>query len=345
MKFLRNPFHFNTWLLIAKKIFFLLSITLLYCVPFQLFYNLLKYDTAIPYETWASFFQSTVYNFVPILVIALLNYFTIFYGFRKKNFTKNFALKLVLDFLISFCILVIVNWLFLFFGKMIIPEIKVDFVGTVLNNVLIFFGIETIYYITSTKRFLQKIAFEKRKVLQYQYDALKAQINPHFLFNSLNILYALVSIDVEKSKEFILALSSMYRYIMEKQNKRTIKLKEEFEFLDAYVSVLEMRFHNQFSVEFTGRELVKNEKIIPYTLQLLIENVTKHNIISTLYPMIISISVEKEFVSVSNPIHKKESESSSGIGLHYISEQYKIYGADFLIEDNGSVFIAKIPYI
>lgn len=330
---------------VIRRIFFFLSVSLIYCLVFQLFYNLLKYDTAIPYRNINEFFTSTCYNLIPILIIIFLNYFTVFYVFQTPKFTRRFVLKLTLDFFVSYIILFLVNHLFLLIVRFWEPEINVDNTGTILNNILIFFGVETVYYITSSRRLLKKIEYERRKVLQYQYDALKAQINPHFLFNSLNILYSLVSLDVQKSKEFILALSSMYRYILNQQNKRVIKMKEEFDFVDAYISVLKMRFHNQFNVEFIGWENIKNEKIIPYTLQLLIENVTKHNVISTNHPMMVSINITYNAITVSNPIRKKDSDSSSGIGLQYISEQYKIYGVDFRVEDNGKVFTAKIPYL
>jgi LytS/YehU family sensor histidine kinase len=107
-----------------------------------------------------------------------------------------------------------------------------------------------------------------------------------------------------------------------------------------------MRYHHQFEANIFGKENIENKKIIPYTMQLLIENVTKHNIISTQSPMTVNIEFQDSYVLVSNPINNKvTSVKSGGIGLYYITEQYSLYGKIFEIENNGVTFIVKIPYL
>lgn len=329
----------------SKKIILLFAIAIGYCSIFLLFYNLLRYKTPIPYKNFNEGIITFGYNFIPILLIITLNAWVVFKLFQNAPITRNSSLKILFDSVASFLIYFFVNEAFLIIGGIFKPDIKVDWAGTLLNTVLIFMVVEIIYYLISSRKLLEKAEYARREAIQYQYDALKAQVNPHFLFNSLNILYSLVSIDTKKSKEFILSLSQMYRYIMSQQNRHIIPLSEEIEFLHSYVSVLEMRYHKQFHVEITGEEFAGEKEIIPYTLQLLIENVTKHNIISTRYPMTVSITIGENYVTVSNPIKLKENDTSSGIGLKYIAEQYKLHDKCFGVGNDGLTFTAKIPYL
>ncbi|WP_313100319.1 histidine kinase [Epilithonimonas sp.] len=331
---------------IFRKFLILPAVVFLYCLFFLIFYNLLKYDKVYPYDDTREMLVNFVYNFFPILAIVILNYFVVFRWKKKIFFSKYVFTKLAFDFIVSLVILLIVNYLFLLIGGIFKPGIKLNWSGTLLNSLLVFFGLETVYYINNSHKSLQKIELARRKAIQYQYDSLKMQINPHFLFNSLNILYSLVSIDVQKSKEFVLALSSMYRYILENQNKQVVLIKDELDFLSSYVSVLEMRYHNQFQVVIKEEEdFLSSQKMIPYTMQLLIENVTKHNVISTRYPMVVEIVVGKNQVTVMNPMKKKTNTAGIGIGLQYISEQYRFHNKFFETADDGKTFTAKIPYL
>lgn len=105
-----------------------------------------------------------------------------------------------------------------------------------------------------------------------------------------------------------------------------------------------MRYCNQFEVVFSGTADVSGKKIVPMTMQLLIENVTKHNIVSTKYPMSVTIDMSPAFISVSNPVRPRNV-SSAGVGLKYISEQYRINGKEVVIERGKDVFTVRIPYL
>ncbi len=335
----------NTTKSLLKRLLVIFLLSIVYGIIFQIFYNLLKYDVAIPYKDFLDGFQSFVFNFIPILLLVILNIAIIFKLPQHALVSQHLPLKIGVDLFLSFFILFVINQLFFLIASQSNPELRVDHVGTILSNILIFLCVEIVYYIISSRESIKKAEAARREAIQYQYDALKAQVNPHFLFNSLNILYSLISIDTVKSKEFVLSLSQMYRYIMSQQNKRTIHLKEELEFLHSYISVLKMRYHNQFSIELEGADTIVEREIIPFTLQLLIENVTKHNIISTKHPMTVSITISDNHVTVSNPIKAKDSETPSGIGLNYIMEQYKLYDKAFEVKNDGETFVAKVPYL
>lgn len=137
----------------------------------------------------------------------------------------------------------------------------------------------------------------------------------------------------------------MYRYILSHQNMETICLSEELGFVRSYVEILEMRYHEQFSVDITCDPGMESRKIIPYTLQLLIENVTKHNVISTRHPMKVTIRAGAEGVTVTNPVRIRKSDTSTGIGLKYIASHYKLYNKDFEYGSDGRCFTAKVPYL
>ena len=181
---------------------------------------------------------------------------------------------------------------------------------------------------------------------RYRYDVLRSQVNPHFLFNSLNFLYSLVSTARHQDAEnFIIALVKTYRYIIDTRQKEVVTLEEELDFLDSYVQVLETRYLNQFKVCVSGRSMTGKHTIIPYTMQLLIENVTKHNAISSRTPMVVAVDIAADGVTVSNPIMKRESMAGTGFGLNYLRELYAFRGASFTAGAEGNRFVAKIPYL
>lgn len=322
-----------------KSIFYWLIGVICYFCWFMAFYNSLKYDSIFPYENLAEAWSSLLNNFLAISVIFLLNWLTVF----RLVKIKNIHYKVISDILVSFSWLVGLNWLYLTIHGMY-REVTVDWAGTFLNDIIILLGIELIYYFQNYNKSRIEIETAARKSLQYKYDALKAQINPHFLFNSLNLLASLVSLDKEKSKKFILGLASMYRYILSCEGKETIRVSEELEFLESYVEVLEMRYNNKLLVKFEGSAFPE-ARIVPYTMQLLIENVTKHNVISSKYPMTVTIKITEEGITVSNPIRMRPTPVSGGIGLRYLRELYGLYNKNFTTTSAVGVFIAQVPFI
>lgn len=204
---------------------------------------------------------------------------------------------------------------------------------------------EVAYYVSNYRRTVMEKEINHRQMIQYQYDALRAQVNPHFLFNSLNILYSLIDVDVEKSRSFVMSLSQMYRYIVQHHGCQRVALAEELDFLKAYVEVLKMRYHNCFEVVIVGEEYVGCHKVIPYCMQLLMENVTKHNVIQTNLPMVVCLTISQSGFTMSNPIHPKREQTPSGIGLQYIAKLYRHQGLQFCCQNDGNVFTASVPYL
>ena len=315
-----------------------LAAAMVYYVIFQFLYNMIAYDDLCPFRSFSDVSKSVIHNFPPIFILFLLNYVVAFHLFPRVS-SRPF--KFLVDGIASFGILSLTN-----FSFMILVSPKVDWAGTVFCNTFIWMGWEMVWYVW---HFKQLMVISQRAIIasqRYRYDVLRSQVNPHFLFNSLNLLYSLVSTERrEDAEKFIIALVKTYRYIIDIRQKDVVTLAEELDFLDSYVKVLEMRYLNQFKVSIVGRSLAASHTIIPYTMQLLIENVTKHNTISSRNPMVVTVEITATGVTVSNPIMKRVSSAGTGFGLRYLRELYAFHGMSFTAGAEGDNFVCKIPYL
>lgn len=322
----------------AKTVLVWMVVTVIYYLWFQGFYNKVAYGKVVPYPTFDEGAYTMIRNFIPIALIFAMNYVVVFVINRRIN---RISVKIAADIAASFAFLLFVNVAYM----LVLRHAVIDWAGTFFNDIFIFLGMEVAYYVKNYRRTVVEKESKHRQMVQYQYDALRAQVNPHFLFNSLNILYSLIDIDVEKSRAFVMSLSQMYRHIMQQHGNEHVSLAEELAFLRAYVDVLKMRYHNCFDVNISGEENAGEHEVIPYCMQLLMENVTKHNVIQTNTPMTVSVTIAADHVTMSNPIHPKRTQTSTGIGLHYITELYSHQGKTFSYENDGKTFTATIPYL
>ncbi len=180
-----------------------------------------------------------------------------------------------------------------------------------------------------------------------QYESLKQQINPHFLFNSLNTLKAMVESGDQEAVDFILKLSNFYRYTLESRKLDLIHVSEEMEILRAYIFLQKARFEDGFTFTSTLDEKTLNTLIPPFTLQLLIENCIKHNVVSLQRPLHIRVYSENEKLIVENPIQLRTGETNSlGVGLKNINLRYgHLHGKQIDISSDNNVFQIKLPLI
>ena len=184
------------------------------------------------------------------------------------------------------------------------------------------------------------------EMLMYKYEALQNQINPHFLFNSFNVLSDLVYEDQKRAVHFIRQLSHLFRYVLDSRDKELVPLKEELEFIEAYTYLLQTRFENKLTIRKNFKE-EKHEMIVPMTLQLLIENCIKHNEISARQPLSIEISRKGDYIRVSNRLQPLASPvDSKKTGLSNIRQQFKYFTPKEIITDQtGDVFVVDVPLI
>ncbi len=188
----------------------------------------------------------------------------------------------------------------------------------------------------------------EKGVAQAQFESLKNQVNPHFLFNSLNVLSSLVHIDADLSEKFIDQLARSYRYLLEQKDKELVPLKTEIEFVQSFSFLLKIRFEEKLKINIKLPAEAMNDLIAPLTLQLLIENAVKHNTISMEEPLIIDLFMDSDnYLVVKNNLQiRVQRMPSTGVGLKNIINRYKLlttFAPEFQVLND--TYIARIPLI
>ena len=177
--------------------------------------------------------------------------------------------------------------------------------------------------------------------------ALKAQISPHFFFNTLSTLSSIVRSDSKKSSlEFIDDISSTYRYSLSSTKTDLVTLEEELNFIKSYSDLLQKRFGNKLKVDLNVAEEAYNKKIPPMAIQLLIENAIQHNVITSENPLHIKVYSEDANIYIENNLNEKENVESFGSGLMNLNNRYNlIANREIYIEKNQDTFTVKLPIL
>ncbi|MCD6064260.1 MAG: hypothetical protein K0R82_2171 [Flavipsychrobacter sp.] len=181
-------------------------------------------------------------------------------------------------------------------------------------------------YVRLREKNLRKVSSLQRERMMFEYEHLKSQVNPHFLFNSLNTLTSLIEEDKQSAVDYTTHLSDLYRNMLSFRNKDLISLQEEWEILDNYLFIQKSRFGEALRVRFDVPQHVKeNSKVVPLALQLLVENAIKHNIVSLSRPLDIIIeSIENTLVVRNTYQPKLSKEKGAGLGLSNIKKRYAL---------------------
>lgn len=183
---------------------------------------------------------------------------------------------------------------------------------------------------------------------QAELQLIKSQINPHFLFNNLNVLAALIMKDNKEANRFIEEFSKVYRYILSNHDKELVELKQELDFLKPYIFLLEKRFNDGLQIKINIEEQQQNKMIIPASLQMLIENAIKHNVVSRNKPLLIDVHTNgNNTIIVSNNLQQKQTvENSTGIGLQNIIRRYELVSNRKVdIDTTENNFTVTLPLI
>lgn len=218
---------------------------------------------------------------------------------------------------------------------------------TIIANLLIYVVMSLVSYVYQTRSRIEKEQ-EKRRFAQYQYNILKQQVNPHFLFNSLNILNGLIEEQKsEEASEYVRKLASLYRYMLQNENEHLVRLQEELAFINQYLDLLKVRFPQGFVVTQSIDESCLGRFVVQCSLQVLIENAFKHNIVRAEQPLQITIATEGEYIVVRNNLQlKSSSDDSTKVGLKNISKQYlAAIGKDIEIIKSNNLFEVKLSLI
>jgi LytS/YehU family sensor histidine kinase len=188
----------------------------------------------------------------------------------------------------------------------------------------------------------------QKENLHSRLHALQNQTNPHFLFNSLNVLTSLIEENPKVAVEFVKKLSDVYRYVLQRSDNHLIELRDEIKFIESYIFLQKKRFGNNLISEIDIPNRLMDYFIPPFTLQILFENAIKHNIVSSDKPLTIKVLVKNEtkLVITNNLQLKSSSSGSTGLGLENIKSRYKILSHENIeIIDNSSDFEVIIPLL
>jgi len=228
------------------------------------------------------------------------------------------------------------------------PPIFKGFKIGLIPTIIVTLIYESVFFFESWKANVKKTETLARENVQSQLDTLKNQLDPHFLFNSLNTLASLIDDENKSAQEYLDRLSDVYRYVLISKDKNTVTVEEEMQFLDAYIYLNKVRFRENLQIEKQVSKQAYHQQVAPLSLQMLIENAIKHNIISKDKPLKIKISEDSEgYLQIENNIQEKKTfEKSTKVGLQNIINRYQLL-TDKQVEivKNTDFFKVRIPLL
>lgn len=277
-------------------------------------------------------------------------------GKLQNRFLHN-RKQLILLFILSAILLFALNYLLLVSAKWIIGvqhPFRLAWIGAKtliaiwLVELVVVSQLQVNSFHRKTIELYKRTSELEESALRVQYKALQSQLNPHFLFNSLNTLISEIEYNPSNAVRFTSYLSDVYRYILRFQDQQLVSLKSELEFLHAYIYLHKVRLGDYLAVDCQIPARCMDNQIPPLTLQLLAENIIKHNVFYADKPITIHLSVEAggEYLSVRNELRPKADVPASGKGLQNLSMRYRLLcGKDIMVEKSESYFTVKVPLL
>ncbi len=261
------------------------------------------------------------------------------------GFVSSFAVTVVFMVLLRIVTVVLIKQRS--FAEFLENETIANYVVSMLITLFISLAIHAFYFYKQ----IQENRVKEQRVIagtaSAKFESLKNQIDPHFLFNSLNVLSSLIEENPENAQRFTSSLSKIYRYVLEQKDKELVSLSEELDFARTYMKLLKMRFEDSLFYELPEVDIDPEMKVVPLSLQLLLENTVKHNVVSEKKPLYIKIFIDGNYLGISNGFQKKEVlQDRQGVGLQNIVSRYAIItDRKVLVEQNEKTFTVKIPIL
>jgi sensor histidine kinase YesM len=296
-----------------------------------------------------------IFSFCCILSFWVINFALVDFSclWNNKKEISKLLWRIMLSTLVS--IIVFVGIGFADESRLLLSQVKGDLMYSqkawfylllrisLLNGLMIL--IKYFYDLSAKSRRVElELETLKRENLMALHESLKQQLNPHFLFNSLNTLKSLVKQDQGQSLKFIDELASIYRHMLVYNGRPEVTLDEEIRFLQSYVGLLQIRYGDAFAVSIQIPPSILDATLPPNTLQILIENVVKHNVFSQKRPLKVRIYEESGLLIVENNLQFKKAEETSGVGLNNIGNRFEILkGKGIIVEKNESSFKVSLP--
>ncbi|MDR2058237.1 MAG: histidine kinase [Dysgonamonadaceae bacterium] len=342
----KSPLNYRTAFLLALAISLLMN--MLFLIMFFFSQSTAKMDGHVQHIFRLDMTLLRIFfNFLVAFLLYLLNFNLLKHKWfsRKGRRIYSILTVLVCTAIIS-CICSLVHMKFDDFGPHPYRAIGGGMFRDYLIAIVVILSSQLIYL--SNKQ--QQTALENERLqaeyMKTRFMALKNQVDPHFLFNSLNTLSSLIQTDADKAQEYVQQLSYVFRYTL--QNKEIITLEEELKFTLAYCHLMQIRYGDNLQFIQNTDEKYYSYFIVPLSLQILVENAIKHNVVSNRQPLAITFSTsEKATIKISNPVQpKKDAESGESIGLSNLAERYRLlWSKEIAIRNAGGIFEVEIPLI
>lgn len=304
-------------------------------------------------DIWQEYFQNLIFSVILYMVNTIWFYFLLK---KYDNFlytTKRMTIAIAGNIIFS-CIGVFFARLIIltgFYERSFQEVLASQTIENYRQPILISLGIALIFYAIWFYKYRQENKVKEQKIIagtaSAKFDALKNQLDPHFLFNSLNVLTSLIDEDPHQAQKFTTSLSKVYRYVLEQKNKDLIPVDEELQFARTYVKLLKMRFEDSIILDIPEEWSDPEAKIVPLSLQLLLENAVKHNVVTSARPLHIRIYEEDGLLKVTNNLQEKQVvKKSSGVGLQNIRQRYALLSKrEMIIDKTTKDFTVYLPML
>lgn len=340
-----------------KRIFQELGRAFLIGVVVFIVIGVIRYLNGYPMLEKPELLEHFIYNQIYSVMLYASNALLIYYlvgkykndVFKLRHLLKGIFGGIVIT-LVCIFVIRLVNGV-LIYGQSFETFIERQSIDGYASSFVISMVIIIIFYSFYYYRYKQENRVKEQKIIagtaSAKFDALKNQLDPHFLFNSLNVLTSLIEENPIAATKFTTALSKVYRYVLEQKNKDLVTVEEELKFANLYMSLIKMRFED--SIVFTLPEKISNPeaKVVPLSLQLLLENAVKHNQVTETKKLHITIIEEDGNLVVINNVQPKQViKESSGVGLKNIRQRYEILtNRPVTIDENAKQFSIAIPML
>lgn len=328
--------------------------SLIYLVILAILYYNGRFDDGFSWQiAWREYYENIVFS----AFIYLMNIYA--WRLLEQRFGSNF--KSLRRLLIGLAGSFVVTVISVFISRIIV-EVWIENKGLVAflqnerpssyySSLIIAAVVIGVFYVFYYYKHRQENKVKEQKIIagtaSAKFDALKNQLDPHFLFNSLNVLTSLIEEDPYQAQKFTTSLSKVYRYVLEQKNKDLVTVDEELQFARTYVRLLKMRFEDSIIFDIPEQSSDPEAKIVPLSLQLLLENAVKHNVVTAEKPLHIKVTENDGMLTVTNNLQEKQVvKKSSGVGLQNIRQRYGILtNKQVGIEKSAADFSVKLPML
>lgn len=304
-------------------------------------------------DLWSEYLQNLVFSVILYMVNMI---WFVFLLRRYDNFlytAKRMATAISGNILVSCIGVFFARWIILtgFHDRSFQQVLASQTLENYRQPILLSLSVALIFYAIWYYRYRQERKVKEQKIIagtaSAKFDALKNQLDPHFLFNSLNVLTSLIDEDPHQAQKFTTSLSKVYRYVLEQKNKDLVSVDEELQFAKTYVRLLKMRFEDSIILDIPEQSSNPEAKIVPLSLQLLLENAVKHNVVNANKPLHISIYEEDGLLKVTNNLQEKQVvKKSSGVGLQNIRQRYALLSKrEMTIDKTNKDFTVHLPML